>query len=270
MRSFVLLFGLLLSTTVISQEGLLSFRIEKFGKQQELWLTNKSFSTLTVTVEFTTLENCYCEDLKEFYVIEASSETKIAKLVQSETAYAWKWNYKYWWRLGSVYAPYSEDFVYQLPYKKGTIYKVIQGYNGTFSHYGEIAYSIDFNLPENTPVLAARGGKVVQAESSFSSGGVDEYYRDRVNLVRILHSDGTIGDYYHFKFGGISVKPGQQVAAGELIGYSGNTGYSSTPHLHFDVSKPLNGKVSETIPVKFRTSNSNSEELRQANNYTAP
>lgn len=265
---FILYF--LTATCVFSQNNLLTFRIDKYGYSQELWVTNNSYAILTIAVEFNTLDNCLPNNARDYDVIESSDNIKIAELVQNDKTYAWDWNYKYWWRLGSADARHSDEIVYQLPFERGSSYKLIQGYNASFSHFGEIAYAVDFNMPENTSVLACRTGKFVQTESSFSEGGVKDDFRNKVNMVRILHSDGTIGNYYHFVYGGVHVIPGQDVKAGQIIGYSGNTGYSSAPHLHFDVSKPLNGKESETIPVKFRTSSSTSEQLIQGNNYTAP
>jgi murein DD-endopeptidase MepM/ murein hydrolase activator NlpD len=51
----------------------------------------------------------------------------------------------------------------------------------------------------------------------------------------------------------VRVKVGQRVAIGDVIGLSGNTGFSSGPHLHFNVFKAKDGKTRESIPVKFRT-----------------
>jgi murein DD-endopeptidase MepM/ murein hydrolase activator NlpD len=49
------------------------------------------------------------------------------------------------------------------------------------------------------------------------------------------------------------VKTGQTVETGEVIGLSGNTGYSSGPHLHFDVFRAKDGKTRESVPIRFRT-----------------
>jgi murein DD-endopeptidase MepM/ murein hydrolase activator NlpD len=79
-------------------------------------------------------------------------------------------------------------------------------------------------------------------------------YIDKANTVAIVHDDGTVAEYAHLSPGPDSVKPGQRVAAGELLGYSGNTGYSSGPHLHFIVSRPTvaDGKVTRvSVPIQF-------------------
>ncbi|RSS81178.1 M23 family metallopeptidase, partial [Streptomyces sp. WAC06614] len=81
----------------------------------------------------------------------------------------------------------------------------------------------DFSAPQGTPVKAAAGGKVIASDSSPAYG---------VN-VRIQHPDGTYTLYGHLS--GKSVQPGQQVRAGQLIGYVGSTGNSTGPHLHFEV-----------------------------------
>ena len=68
----------------------------------------------------------------------------------------------------------------------------------------------------------------------------------------IAHDDGSFGNYVHLTYRGAEVAVGDRVQAGQFIGYSGNTGISSGPHLHFDVRLPLaNGRM-QSIPFLFR------------------
>ena len=106
-----------------------------------------------------------------------------------------------------------------------------QGFEGGFSHRDAAnRYAIDFAVPEGTPVLAARAGVVMQVRDRFDHGGLDRSRDlDRANLVRILHDDGSMALYAHLAKDGARVRPGARVAAGQVIGVSGNTGYSSGP-----------------------------------------
>jgi murein DD-endopeptidase MepM/ murein hydrolase activator NlpD len=84
--------------------------------------------------------------------------------------------------------------------------------------------------------LAARGGVVMQVESDFEKAGLNlEKYGGRANFVRILHDDGTMGLYAHLDLDGVLVRVGQRVHTGQQIGRSGNTGFTTGPHLHFAV-----------------------------------
>ncbi|TCT26272.1 M23 family metallopeptidase [Thermomonas haemolytica] len=128
------------------------------------------------------------------------------------------------------------DVAYLLPLADPQA-RIDQGFEGGFSHQDpENRYAIDFATPEGTPVLAARGGVVMQVQDGFSGHGLDPH-RDasRANLIRILHDDGSMGLYAHLANGGARVRVGQRVEAGQRIGLSGNTGYSTAPHLHFAV-----------------------------------
>jgi len=143
------------------------------------------------------------------------------------------------------------DVVYRLPFEHGRV-RVDQGYGGRFSHAdAENRHAVDFALPEGTPVLAAREGVVLDVEAGHSAGGPDyARYRDRANYVRILHPDGSMAAYAHLQAGGVLVRPGERVRAGQRIGLSGNTGYSTAPHLHF-VVQVNRGMRLESVPFRM-------------------
>ncbi|WP_333623630.1 M23 family metallopeptidase, partial [Stenotrophomonas indicatrix] len=130
--------------------------------------------------------------------------------------------------------------------------RVDQAPQGRFSHDDEENRdAIDFALPEATQVLAAREGTVMQVQDGFRGNGLDrERDAGRANFVRILHSDGSMAMYAHLQAGGMRVRPGQAVQAGQPIGLSGNSGYSTAPHLHFVVQ--LNrGMGLRSVPVRI-------------------
>jgi murein DD-endopeptidase MepM/ murein hydrolase activator NlpD len=141
---------------------------------------------------------------------------------------------------------------YRLPFKKGKAYRLIQGFNGSFSHNTENArYALDFDLAVGDTIYAARGGVAVKVEENFTAGGAEDKYRDKDNHVLIYHSDGTLGAYAHLDHQGAFVAPGDRVEAGQPIGISGFTGYASVPHLHFVVRQTTrDGQV--TVPIRFQ------------------
>jgi murein DD-endopeptidase MepM/ murein hydrolase activator NlpD len=181
-----------------------------------------------------------------------------------------QWNYSYTthYTMGSSVAVHDANQVYMLPFESGTAYRVTQGYNGSYSHTGPDQYAIDFRMPVGTPVHAARGGKIVKVKVDSSVGGGDRKYQNNANYILIRHSDGTLANYAHLKKDGSVVTVGQMVGAGDLIGYSGNTGFSSGPHLHFSVFKTRDGTRRQTLPVKFRTSDTAALTLVEGKSYT--
>jgi hypothetical protein len=128
-------------------------------------------------------------------------------------------------------------YVYAIPFPAGEAHRIIQGMGGSFSHQGSNQHAVDFECPEGTPVVAAREGVVAALHADATGHGTTEEWTayGLTNFVLIAHDDGTIGQYMHLQPGGVAVRAGQPVARGDLIGYSGNTGFSTTPHLHFQV-----------------------------------
>ena len=106
---------------------------------------------------------------------------------------------------------------------------------GWYYSDGSLHRAIDLRAAVGTPVYAAEDGTVdwVQTWDGRSTSGNQSYG----NLVRIRHADYHGGKlqtlYAHLQR--VTVKNGQAVREGELIGYSGNTGNSTGPHLHFEV-----------------------------------
>jgi murein DD-endopeptidase MepM/ murein hydrolase activator NlpD len=126
-------------------------------------------------------------------------------------------------------------------------YPVTQHFGDTFTdpkgHKG-----IDYALPLGTPVLAAADGIVEKA-------GVDSTGYGNVIIIRHLWNDGTV--YAHLR--NWSVQVGQKVKAGEIIGYSGNTGNSTGPHLHFEYRTVCNDYKSAIDPSIFMKDSSQNQ-----------
>ncbi|HAI47583.1 MAG TPA: M23 family peptidase [Stenotrophomonas sp.] len=144
-----------------------------------------------------------------------------------------------------------QDVPYLLPFDAKR-FQVTQAPQGRFSHTDpENRDAIDFALAEGTPVLAARAGRVMQVQGNFHDNGQDPLRdRARANFIRVLHEDGSMAVYAHLQANGVLVRSGQRVEAGQRIGLSGNTGYSTAPHLHF-VVQANRGMQLRSVPVRI-------------------
>ncbi len=108
-------------------------------------------------------------------------------------------------------------FTHPLPGGKRT--QGLHGYN-----------AVDYAAPVGTPIVASAGGEVIVARGSGWNGGYGNY-------MVIDHPNGTQTLYSHLS--GLAVWGGS-VVAGQVIGYVGNTGRSTGPHLHFEVRGAAN------------------------------
>jgi murein DD-endopeptidase MepM/ murein hydrolase activator NlpD len=152
--------------------------------------------------------------------------------------------------LGSLQTVPDEAFRYAMPFGGERPRLLFQGINGGITHFGTQRFAFDFNMPIGTPVLAAREGVVVRVVDGFPEGAFDKTLRDKANGVVIAHADSTMAFYGHLS-PGVLVSVGQRVVQGQRLGLSGNSGYSTGPHLHFHVGK-ISGEIEgATIPIRF-------------------
>ncbi len=113
-------------------------------------------------------------------------------------------------------------------------FKVSQGWNGKFTHNGpKSRYAIDVGMPQGTPIIAVKAGRVIDMKMNSTVGGPSAKYRPYANFIRLQHEDGTMSIYVHLSGNTQRVNIGDHVEQGQVIALSGNTGYSTGPHLHF-------------------------------------
>lgn len=141
---------------------------------------------------------------------------------------------------------------YRLPWTAGVSHRCIQPGPGSFSHEGRDEFAVDFAMPEGTALLAAREGVVLRIKEDSDRGGADREFAAEGNYAHLGHVDGTRSVYLHLRKDGAVVEPGDRVRQGDPLGFSGSTGWSTTPHLHFAVERfSPEAKQWMSIPFAF-------------------
>ena len=130
---------------------------------------------------------------------------------------------------------FKEDssFIYRLPFENRKKVFLIQAYESNMSHKDERA--LDFKLKKGTKICAARDGIITALRKDSDKGGLKPGNMSEGNYISITHSDGSVAHYWHLQKDGVNVAMGDTVKSGQHIGFSGDTGYSAFPHLHFEV-----------------------------------
>lgn len=167
----------------------------------------------------------------------------------------WSCHYRYTWKVGVRGGKPDPDAVYELPFLKGQRFPVTQtSFAETHTRVDGTTYAVDFGMPVGTTVCAARDGIVIALREDSDCGGEQlPEYKNSANYLIVKHSDGTYGEYDHIKKDGVLVQLGDNVRAGQKIALSGNTGYSSGPHLHFNVYYVDDKYQKQSVPIAFAT-----------------
>ncbi len=113
------------------------------------------------------------------------------------------------------------------PLKSSEISRLASGYGMRIHPIYKVRkmhQGLDFACPVGTPIYATADGTIAKVDFNFSGYG---------KMVEIDHGFGYMSRYAHLH--GFAVYRGQKIRRGELIGYSGNTGLSTAPHLHYEV-----------------------------------
>lgn len=142
---------------------------------------------------------------------------------------------------------------YYAPYKAGTTLRVSQGYDGILSHHGAgYAYAID--IAGQFDIYPSKDGTVdkIGTDSTIIDfcRNNPQHWHGPANYIRIKHNDGVFSYYYHL--GQISVVDEQKVYAGTTkLGVSGNTGCSTSTHLHLQFSNRASMSTASSLKIRF-------------------
>ena len=190
------------------------------------------------------------------WTLEPRSEIALLELGAVDLGAPSSAEYRYIWLHGDPKTRHNPERPYRAPYAVSSSHRVSQAFPMSITHVtADSYYAVDFEMPIGTDIYAARGGVVFEVASTNFRGGTDPG-KDlpAANLVRILHDDGSFAIYAHLNWNSIRVRPGDRVERGEYIADSGNTGFSTGPHLHF-VVLVNRGLRLESVPVVFEGSN---------------
>jgi murein DD-endopeptidase MepM/ murein hydrolase activator NlpD len=239
------------------------FEVVKRAQNIEFWLSNKKSFPITATLQVKgsnlSSPSGNHDTYSETRVFTGKQRLLVLTLSATNPAKPTGYNNEFHWTPGILNAKHDNGYRYALPYAQGAHYRLVQGFGGGYSHRGASRFALDFAMPVGTPVHAAREGQVIDIQAKHNRGGASRRYSRYANFITILHEDGTTGEYYHLKQSGVAVPLGAKIKRGQLIGYSGNTGFSSLPHLHFAVYQAKSHGKYASIEIEF------SQPLRQPN-----
>ena len=237
----------------------------------DIYLENHSYSDVTIKLQTKNTLNIQSSvTLPHIGSYSARSRTKILHLSKIKSSESSTFQMQYSSVFGRLNTKYNENYLYSLPYKRGKAYFLTQGFNGKATHQGHSAYALDFQMPIGTAVHAMRDGIVISAESKHTEHGFSPEFAAKANHIIIAHTDGTMAMYGHLNTDGVRVKLGDRVYKHQHIGYSGNTGYSSGPHLHVHISWLQSfSKGASSVHFKFKSKRGRIDSPVENSKYTA-
>lgn len=192
----------------------------------------------------------------EFVGLNDSSDNNIEYLEANVDAY--------WWPIGSVETTTSNGKTFATGDPEDTVITSYFGYRGAVidSNGVQISGNADHGALDianytgvgNTNVIASKSGTVVfptETDNISCVQGNNGCNGGYGNYVIIQHSDGNYTLYAHLHTNTITVKAGDIVSQGQVIGKIGSTGNSTGPHLHFEVRLGENTRDARVDPLEY-------------------
>lgn len=144
---------------------------------------------------------------------------------------------------------------YEAPFPAGEAYVISQGPGGGYSH-GDYynRYAWDIALPENYEVTATQAGTIVRSDW-YGTSGIE---------VMIRHPNGQCSHYIHLNRS--FYEPGDWVPQGRIVGWSGQTGAATAPHLHYSV---INCSTRQSLPSTLEGWTPGTGSTLRSTNYKA-
>ena len=209
--------------------------------------------TLTLTSENNIVSSTHWPITR---LIPAGETLELVTVSAADKQQVYSFYFKYEYLIGQPNAQPKASATYILPFISERAFQVSQASDGPIFSHLDLAskYAIDILMPIGTPVVATRSGVVIENVNQFADDGkAAPEYKDKANYIRILHDDGTWSVYLHLKQFSSQVAVGQKVTAGTTIALSGNSGFSTEPHLHFALQKNEDGNII-SFPIEFKNS----------------
>jgi murein DD-endopeptidase MepM/ murein hydrolase activator NlpD len=234
------------------REPLVRVREEGTDADRTMTFVNTAGGPVSVDVDFDNHKNVESEPaLPARIVLAPRSESRALRIFAQTPNAGFSYRLRYSFMPGDYRAQQDEGARYRVPFGAGS-FGVAQAFGGSASHTDkQNYYAVDIVMPKGTPVLAARDGVVMTVDNDFFGAGLDmARYGDRANNIRIVHSDGTMAVYAHLELESARVTVGDRVRAGQELALSGDTGYTSGPHLHFCVQVNTNMALI-SVPFEF-------------------
>jgi murein DD-endopeptidase MepM/ murein hydrolase activator NlpD len=248
--------------------------VRRTGPQDDpVWLfDNRIYGPVTVRIALAEADNVVTEPrLPADFVLASRQQRELVTIGPLDERRSWRYRFETAALPGRSDARHRPERPYRPPIPPGSRHRIGQAFGGEHSHRSAGSYhAVDIQMPLGTPVHAARGGRVMDVARHFHGAGDNpEYDGPRANFVRILHDDGSMAVYAHLDFEGVTVRPGQRVARGAVIGRSGNTGFSTGPHLHFVVQVNRDMQL-VSVPFEFEDENGRAVAPASGQRLTAP
>jgi len=241
-----------------SEKGTVSVTATVVGRSVRFEASNGYHIPMQLALRFTSIKGLQfpATEASLVWVLPPVSNTTVLRLDMLENGTPPGAEYEYEYMPGDPEASHQAGNHYRVPFAIASDFQITQAYPDVVTHTTADSYhAIDIAMPIGTDVFAARGGVVFAvATDNFKNGLDPKKDGSAANVVQILHDDGTYALYAHLNWNSIRVQPGDRVSRGQYIAESGNTGFSTGPHLHFAVLRNAGMRV-ESVPIRFEGAN---------------